>query len=112
MPLPFTPTTGFGKKHAVNPINGEHIPVFAADYVLAHYGTGAIMAVPGHDERDFAFARAYDLPIPCVVEPPDDWFDGQGLTHGAPTSEWTEAYVGPGRATASANADVSLDETE
>ncbi|MEJ7747904.1 MAG: leucine--tRNA ligase [Candidatus Limnocylindrales bacterium] len=54
---------------AVNPINGEHIPIFVADYVLAGYGTGAIMAVPAHDERDFAFARRFDLPIRRVVAP-------------------------------------------
>src|SRR3954469_12263835 len=53
---------------AINPVNGEHIPVFAADYVLAEYGTGAIMAVPAHDQRDLDFARAFDLPVRVVVE--------------------------------------------
>jgi leucyl-tRNA synthetase len=52
---------------ARNPVNGEDIPIWIADYVLAGYGTGAIMAVPGHDERDWAFARAFDLPIKEVV---------------------------------------------
>ena len=56
---------------AVNPVNGEHIPIFIADYVLAGYGTGAIMAVPAHDERDFAFAQQFDLPIRRVVAAPD-----------------------------------------
>lgn len=54
---------------AENPATGEKIPVFIADYVLAHYGTGAIMAVPAHDERDYAFAEKYDLPIRYVVAP-------------------------------------------
>jgi leucyl-tRNA synthetase len=49
--------------HAINPVNGQRIPIWIADYVLGHYGTGAIMAVPAHDERDYAFARQFDLPI-------------------------------------------------
>jgi leucyl-tRNA synthetase len=56
---------------AVNPLNGEELPVFAADYVLAGYGTGAIMAVPGHDQRDYDFAKAFDLPIRKVVDTGD-----------------------------------------
>src|SRR5207248_1590885 len=51
-----------------NPVNGEEIPMFVADYVLLEYGTGAIMAVPGHDERDFEFAQRFDLPIRRVID--------------------------------------------
>jgi leucyl-tRNA synthetase len=57
---------------AINPVNGERIPIFIADYVLGTYGTGAIMAVPAHDERDFDFARRFDLPIVKVVMPRDE----------------------------------------
>ncbi|MFA6454590.1 MAG: class I tRNA ligase family protein [Patescibacteria group bacterium] len=57
----------------INPFNNETIPVFAADYVLAHYGTGAVMAVPAHDERDFEFAKKYNLPIKNVIVP--YWLD-------------------------------------
>ncbi len=58
---------------AINPVNGEEVPVYIADYVLADYGTGAVMAVPAHDDRDLAFAKKYDLPIkeaimPCIVD--------------------------------------------
>ncbi|UNO42040.1 leucine--tRNA ligase [Streptomyces sp. MST-110588] len=61
----------FTGAYAVNPISGDRVPVFIADYVLMGYGTGAIMAVPAHDSRDFAFARAFELPMRCVVEPSD-----------------------------------------
>jgi len=57
--------------YAVNPVNNEKIPIWISDYVLISYGTGAIMAVPAHDERDFEFATKFDLPITPVVEPPD-----------------------------------------
>ncbi len=66
------PKTGvFTGRYVINPINGDRIPVWVADYVLMDYGTGAIMAVPGHDERDFAFAKQHDLPIRRVVAGPD-----------------------------------------
>ncbi len=58
--------------YAVNPVNGKRVPIWIADYVLMTYGTGAVMAVPAHDERDFAFAKKYELPMITVVKPPDD----------------------------------------
>ncbi|MFZ0158453.1 MAG: leucine--tRNA ligase [Kineosporiaceae bacterium] len=72
------PKTGvFLGRHAVNPVNGERIPIYAADYVLADYGHGAIMAVPAHDQRDLDFARAFDLPVRVVVDVRDA--DGAAL---------------------------------
>ncbi len=65
----------FTGSHAINPVNGESIPIWIADYVLVSYGTGAIMAVPAHDERDFEFARTFKLPVRQVVLPPREWFD-------------------------------------
>ncbi|MEM9368945.1 MAG: leucine--tRNA ligase, partial [Planctomycetota bacterium] len=58
--------------HAINPADGRSIPIYVADYVLAGYGTGAIMAVPAHDARDFEFAQAFELPVIPVVDPPED----------------------------------------
>ena len=93
---------------AINPVNGERIPVFIADYVLMGYGTGAIMAVPAHDDRDFAFAREFDLSIIPVVRPDDAWLAEHGVT-ADDAADWPEAFTGVGVAMASANADVSLD---
>ncbi|MGZ0710749.1 leucine--tRNA ligase (plasmid) [Coraliomargarita sp. W4R53] len=63
------PKTGvFLERYAINPVNGERLPIWAADYVLADYGHGAVMAVPAHDQRDLDFARAFDLPIRVVVD--------------------------------------------
>ncbi len=76
----------FTGAYAVNPATGKNIPVWIADYVLMEYGTGAIMAVPGHDERDFEFASKYELPIPRVIAGPGDNAD----------TPLGEAYVGPG----------------
>ena len=70
---------------AINPVNGEEIPIWVADYVLMTYGTGAIMAVPAHDERDFEFAVRYSLPIREVIAPPS-----------GPQGVLREAYIGPG----------------
>ena len=77
----------FTGSYAVNPVNDESIPVFIADYVLMGYGTGAIMAVPGQDERDWEFAEAFDLDIIRTVEPPADFDLDAG-----------KAYIGDGPA--------------
>jgi leucyl-tRNA synthetase len=70
-------------RDVVNPVNGERIPMFVADYVLMEYGTGAIMAVPGHDSRDYAFAKAFDLPVKRVIEgsDPESARDEEGLPY-------------------------------
>ena len=81
---------------ATNPVNGAQIPVFVADYVLMGYGTGAIMAVPGQDERDWEFAATFDLPIVRTVQPPAGHPEG-------------EAFTGDGPAINSANDEISLD---
>ena len=70
--------------YAINPVNGKKIPVWIADYVLVTYGTGAIMAVPGQDERDWEFAETYNLPIIRTVQPPAD-FDGKAYTGDGPS---------------------------
>jgi leucyl-tRNA synthetase len=73
----------FTGSYCVNPFNGEPVPIYVADYVLMGYGTGAIMAVPAEDERDFTFATAYGLPIVRTIEPPEDFeggaYAGDGL---------------------------------
>jgi leucyl-tRNA synthetase len=66
----------FTGSFAVNPVNGTRVPIWVADYVLAGYGTGAIMAVPAHDERDYEFAQRYQLPVVAVVEPADSSSNG------------------------------------
>ena len=82
-----TKTGVFTGGYCRNPATGRAIPVWIADYVLMEYGTGAIMAVPGHDERDFEFAETFDLPVVRVVAGPEDDAD----------TPLEEAYVGPGR---------------
>jgi len=70
-------------RNVLNPVNGEQIPMFVADYVLMEYGTGAIMAVPAHDARDYEFAKAFDLPVRRVIEgtDPEAARDGEGLPY-------------------------------
>jgi leucyl-tRNA synthetase len=87
----------FTGAYATNPVNGQPIPVFVADYVLMGYGTGAIMAVPAQDQRDWDFATAFGLPIVRTVQPSEGW-DG-------------EAYTGDGPAINSANDEISPSST-
>ena len=93
---------------AINPTNGARIPIFIADYVLMGYGTGAIMAVPAHDHRDFEFAREFELLIVPVVRPSVEWLAEHGAT-ADDAGTWREAYVGDGVGMNSANDEVSLD---
>lgn len=86
----------FTGRYAYNPVNRAHIPIFIADYVLMGYGTGAIMAVPAQDERDWDFATAFDLPIIRTVQPPADHPDD-------------EPFTGDGPAINSANDEISID---
>jgi leucyl-tRNA synthetase len=81
---------------ALNPVTGGQIPIWIADYVLASYGTGAIMAVPAHDERDFEFAQKFGLPVVQVVQPPDA------------KTEW-QGFCDEGTAVNSSNAEIALD---
>jgi len=78
----------FTGAYAINPMNNERIPIWIANYVLMDYGTGAIMAVPAHDERDFDFARKYNIPIRIVIKSEDSPADD---------SQMTEAYTGSGK---------------
>jgi leucyl-tRNA synthetase len=119
----------FTGAYAVNPVNRERIPVWIADYVLMGYGTGAIMAVPAHDQRDLDFAVSLGLPVRAVVMPDDQWLAKQALARadepaGAPMpasietlrrryretpAAFAEAFIGDGVAINSAGPDVSLD---
>src|SRR5205807_322580 len=96
----------FTGAYAINPVNQERMPVYIADYVLMGYGTGAIMAVPAHDERDYAFAKKNDLPIRVVVRPPegrtapkDSAYTGEGIAvdsgilDGLPTAQAKERII-------------------
>jgi len=84
----------FTGSHVVNPFNGRAVPVYLADYVLMGYGTGAIMAVPGEDQRDWDFAVAHGLPIVRTVAPPDGW-EGEAYTGDGPAinSEWLDGLA-------------------
>ncbi len=80
--------------HAVNPMNGEQVPIWITNYVLLVYGTGAVMGVPAHDERDFQFAKKYDLPIRQVIVPPGSGSPQSEIRN--PQSEMLDAYTEPG----------------
>ncbi|MBN2332361.1 MAG: leucine--tRNA ligase [Deltaproteobacteria bacterium] len=77
----------FTGRYCVNPVTGQEMPVYLANFVLLGYGTGAVMAVPAHDQRDFEFARQYELPIVVVIQPDGPLLDPAAMT---------EAYTGPG----------------
>ena len=83
----------FTGRYSTNPFSGERIPIWVGNFVLMGYGTGAIMAVPAHDERDFEFARKYGLRVHAVIQPPTGALDGANMT---------EPYTGPGVVTGSA----------
>ena len=99
----------FTGAYAVNPVSGEPVPIFVADHVLMGYGTGAIMAVPAHDQRDLEFAQRFGLPVIMVVEPPAELVRRHGIGPDTPLAQWPEAYADDGRPVASTNAEVSLD---
>ena len=108
----------FTGAHAVNPVSGERIPVWIADYVLMGYGTGAIMAVPAHDQRDFDFAVAVGLPVRAVVMPDDGWLarraaarrsEARRRLYAESPQAFGEAFEGDGVAINSASTGVSLD---
>ena len=92
-------TGAFTGSYCVNPVNGKEIPIWVADYVLADYGTGAVMCVPAHDERDFAFAKKFDMPIIPVIKPLDaelpevleEAFAGEGIVINS--EEWNGMTV-------------------
>jgi leucyl-tRNA synthetase len=115
----------FTGAYALNPVNNAQLPIYIADYVMMGYGTGAIMAVPAHDERDFAFAQQFELPITPVVLPSDDWLARHApsdLTDAEPEAlrkayaqragEFADAYAGHGTTINSDNEAVSFNGLE
>jgi leucyl-tRNA synthetase len=115
-------TGEFTGASAINPTSGDEVPIWIADYVMMGYGTGAIMAVPAHDQRDFDFARTFGLPIRAVVEPPEAWLveqapadlDGRPVAellaaYAAEPARFGSAFTGEGRGLQSSNAEISLD---
>jgi leucyl-tRNA synthetase len=94
---------------ATNPVTGHEIPIWIADYVLMGYGTGAIMAVPCGDQRDFEFARRFGLDIVAIQQPPAEWFAGHGIEPSLDTATWPEAFVGDAPYVHSSNESLDLD---
>lgn len=86
----------FSGRYCINPVNGDKVQIWITNYVLMDYGTGAVMAVPAHDQRDFEFARKYDIPMKIVIQDPESPLDINSMT---------EAYVEPGIMVASLNFD-------
>jgi leucyl-tRNA synthetase len=97
----------FTGAHAINPVNGQEIPIWISDYVLVSYGTGAIMAVPAHDTRDFEFAQTFDIPIVCIMEPDAKAAEAEGVA--VPDVLAGKAcWPGDGKMINSANGEISL----
>jgi leucyl-tRNA synthetase len=99
----------FTGSYATNPATGDDIPIWIADYVLMGYGTGAIMAVPCGDQRDFEFAMTYGLDVPPIQRPPDEWFAAHRIKPTLDTRHWPEAFIGDAPYINSSNREVSLD---
>ncbi|WP_276741758.1 leucine--tRNA ligase [Victivallis vadensis] len=102
-------TGAFTGAYAINPVNGVKIPIWIADYVLISYGTGAIMAVPAHDTRDFEFAQKFDLPVKCIIAPDPEAAKAEGVDVAAVLAG-KACWTGEGKLINSANADgLALD---
>jgi len=95
--------------YAVNPASGARMPIFIADYVLASYGSGAVMAVPAHDQRDYELATVLELPMLPVVRPADRWLVGHGDASPDDPASWGAAYEGDGTLFNSRGAELTLD---
>ena len=102
----------FTGSYAINPLTGEEIPIWIADYVLMGYGTGAIMAVPCGDQRDFEFARTFGLDIHAIQQPPAEWFARHDIAPSLDTSTWPEAFVGDAPYANSANDSLDLNRVD
>jgi leucyl-tRNA synthetase len=103
------PKTGvFLGSYAMNPVSGAQMPILISDYVLASYGTGAIMAVPAHDQRDYELAAAINLPIVSVVQPSGQWLTEHASAIADDPATWGEAFYADGELINSHGAEISL----